>query len=137
MVRSSKPLGAYLIEAGLLNEAQVGVALADQNTTAMPFGEIVVTRGWVKEQTIEYLMKKVILPERRAAKNTQSSLAEGLARQRPASANPSTADLGSAQSQATPPHSINPKTTTPPRPINPKTTTPPTAPMEEGVNWIG
>lgn len=61
---SHKPLGAHLVEAGLLTEAQVGVALADQNLTALPFGEIVVARGWVKEQTIEYLFQKIILPER-------------------------------------------------------------------------
>lgn len=59
-----RPIGAYLVEAGLLTDAQVGVALADQNVTAMPFGEIVVARGWVKEQTIEFIMNRVVLPER-------------------------------------------------------------------------
>jgi hypothetical protein len=60
-----KPLGAYLIEAGLLSEAQVQVILADQLATDMKFGEIVAVRGWVKQQTIDYLMEKVIMPERR------------------------------------------------------------------------
>jgi hypothetical protein len=63
---SRKPIGEYLIEAGLLTTSQVDVILMDQASAAVPFGEIVVTRGWVKEQTIEYLMKKVILPERQA-----------------------------------------------------------------------
>lgn len=65
---SHKPIGEYLIEAGLLTSAQVDVILTDQVTAAVPFGEIVTMRGWVKEQTIEYLMRKVILPERQAAK---------------------------------------------------------------------
>lgn len=59
-----RPIGAYLVEAGLLTDAQVGVALADQNVTAMPFGEIVVARGWVKEQTVEFIMHRVVFPER-------------------------------------------------------------------------
>lgn len=61
-----KRLGSYLIEAGLINEAQVAVALNDQQATGMKFGEVLATRGWIKQQTVEYLMQKVILPERRA-----------------------------------------------------------------------
>jgi hypothetical protein len=59
-----KPIGSYLVEAGLLSLGQVEVILADQRATGMKFGEIAVTRGWVKHQTIEYLMSRVILPER-------------------------------------------------------------------------
>lgn len=82
LTKNGKPLGAYLVEAGLLSEAQVGVALADQDTTALPFGEIVVKRGWVKEQTIEYLMQKVIMPERSVRNKTFSELEAGLVRQK-------------------------------------------------------
>ena len=60
-----KQLGAYLIEAGLLTPAQLQVALNDQTMSDMRFGEILAARGWVKQQTIEYLMEKVILPERK------------------------------------------------------------------------
>lgn len=60
----NKRLGAYLIEAGLITPAQVDVVLNDQQVTGMRFGEILATRGWVKQQTIEYLMQKVVLPER-------------------------------------------------------------------------
>lgn len=63
-----KPLGSYLVEAGLLTQKQVEVALADQEVTKKQLGKILVQRGWLKEQTIEYLMQKVILPERAAAK---------------------------------------------------------------------
>jgi predicted CopG family antitoxin len=83
---SHKPIGAYLVEAGLLSEAQVGVALVDQqNVGSMSFGEILVTRGWVKEQTIEYLMQKVIVPERIAEKSSFSDLESNLIRQKPKS----------------------------------------------------
>jgi hypothetical protein len=60
----SKRLGDYLIEAGLLTSSQVEVALADQVTTQLRFGDVLIRRGWIKEETIEYLMQKVILPER-------------------------------------------------------------------------
>jgi hypothetical protein len=58
-----KRLGGYLVEAGLLTPGQIDVALNDQKLTGMRFGEILAARGWVKQQTIEYLMKKVVLPE--------------------------------------------------------------------------
>lgn len=59
-------LGEHLVEAGLLTEAQVGVALADQSLTSLPFGEIVVMHGWVKEQTVDYILRRVVQPERDA-----------------------------------------------------------------------
>ncbi|WP_242024634.1 hypothetical protein [Trichocoleus sp. FACHB-591] len=62
-----KRLGGYLVEAGLLSPGQIDVALNDQKLTGMRFGDILVTRGWVKQQTIEYLMQKVIVPERQAS----------------------------------------------------------------------
>jgi hypothetical protein len=65
-----KRIGSYLVEAGLLTTAQLDVALKDQKMTEemtgtrMQLGEILAARGWIKEQTIEYLMQKVVLPER-------------------------------------------------------------------------
>jgi hypothetical protein len=61
------------VEAGLLTPAQVDVALNDQKLTGMRFGEILATRGWVKQQTIEYLMQKVILPEQQAWQSDRQS----------------------------------------------------------------
>lgn len=72
----SKKLGNYLMEAGLLTSAQIEVALADQQITGMRLGEVLVRRGWVKEETIEYLMQKVILPERTSSQNQSSSFVE-------------------------------------------------------------
>jgi hypothetical protein len=60
----SKRLGDYLVEAGLLSHGQIEVALADQVNSNLKFGDVLVRRGWIKEETIEYLMQKVILPER-------------------------------------------------------------------------
>jgi hypothetical protein len=64
----SKKIGAYLVDAALLTTAQTEVALCDQQATGMRFGEILVKRGWLKEETIEFLMKHVILPQRAAAR---------------------------------------------------------------------
>jgi ribosomal protein L37AE/L43A len=74
-VTESKRLGDYLVEAGLLTESQIEVALADQLTTDLRFGEVLVRRGWVKEETIEYLMQKVIVPERSGLNQNVSFLA--------------------------------------------------------------
>lgn len=86
-----KRLGAYLIEADLLTEAQVEVALTDQNATGIRFGEILVARGWIKQKTIEYLMEKVISPARESAKQgslPHSELEQPLKRQKLVSALP-------------------------------------------------
>ncbi len=61
---SPKQIGGYLVEAGLLTHDQINVALNDQQATGMRFGEIIVARGWLKEQTVEWIVTKVIEPER-------------------------------------------------------------------------
>jgi hypothetical protein len=62
---SQKPLGGHLIDAGLLTLDQVNVALVDQSATGMRFGEVLVIRGWLKEQTVEWIVTKVSEAERR------------------------------------------------------------------------
>ncbi|MCY7321360.1 MAG: hypothetical protein LH660_06055, partial [Phormidesmis sp. CAN_BIN36] len=67
-----KCLGYYLIEAGLITQAQVEVALNDQKIMDdMRFGEVLVARGWMKQQTLDYLIRKIVEPEQRAAKALQ------------------------------------------------------------------
>jgi hypothetical protein len=66
MTTATKYIGNYLVEAGLISPAQVNLILSDQATTKMRFGEIVVSRGWLKTQTIEFLMAHVILPRQSA-----------------------------------------------------------------------
>jgi hypothetical protein len=87
LLSSSKCIGNYLLEAGLLSAAQVDVILSDQASTGMRFGEIAVSRGWLKEQTIEYLMKHLILPRQAGLSNeegeAESSLIEHSERQEP------------------------------------------------------
>ena len=68
----AKPLGMYLVEAGILTSNQVEAALDEQQKSGRRLGEILVTRGWVEQQTIEYLMEKVVLPERRVAREKLS-----------------------------------------------------------------
>jgi hypothetical protein len=68
-----KPIGSYLVEAGLLNGDQIKVILADQAATGMRFGEIAVARGWVKEQTVEWVVQRVIEPERLALQQVWTS----------------------------------------------------------------
>jgi hypothetical protein len=65
-----KRLGAYLIEAGLITPAQVDVALNDQEfmEDEMRFGDVLVARGWIKQQTLDYLMEKVVEPEQTIAR---------------------------------------------------------------------
>jgi hypothetical protein len=54
-------LGPQLMDAGLLTQAQVKVIYMDQELSGLPFGEIVVSRGWVKEKTIDYVVRKFVL----------------------------------------------------------------------------
>ena len=56
-------LSQYLLEAGLVNEAQIQVAFIDQQTTHLRLGEALVQRGWINETTVEYMMEKIVLPE--------------------------------------------------------------------------
>jgi hypothetical protein len=64
----TKRIGSYLVDAGLLTAGQIEVALNDQKVTGMRFGEILAARGWVKQQTVDYLMEKIVVPERRSLK---------------------------------------------------------------------
>lgn len=68
---SPKKIGNYLVDAGLLTTDQIKVVLNDQQATGMRFGEIIVARGWLKEQTVEWIVNKVIEPERRVHKRRE------------------------------------------------------------------
>lgn len=72
---SGKRLGAYLVEAGLLTAEQLEQALMAQARTEQRLGEVLSAQGWVNQQTIEYLMEKVVLPERDLAPDRSLSLA--------------------------------------------------------------
>lgn len=69
-----KPLGAYLIEAGIVNSVQIDLALNEQQLSQRRLGEILSGWGWVEQQTIEYLIEKIVLPEQQAQnKNFENS----------------------------------------------------------------
>ncbi len=113
-------LGSYLIEAGLITAAQVAVVLNDQNFSQdMRFGEVLVARGWVKSETIEFVMKRVVEPERQAALDRQNAQTRNAVPQTPTRPSPSTSKNASPR-PAPPP--APPMPTTPPR-----VTTPPIA----------
>ena len=54
--RRKQPLGQYLKEAALLNEAQIQEILAEQKRTRRKFGEIAVFKGWVPKRTVEFFL---------------------------------------------------------------------------------
>lgn len=121
-----KRLGSYLVEAGLLTQAQIDVALNDQKVTGMKFGEVLAARGWVKQKTIEYLMTKVVEPEREALKPPARHELKGAvhtAQGQPSSPSPGISNpAAKAKGDRRPPIG-KPLPSVPPR--------------DEGVNWVG
>jgi thioredoxin reductase len=63
LTRKAKRIGTYLLEAGLVTSEQLQEALDEQTRIAMPLGKLLASRGWVSQQTIEFMMEKVIRPE--------------------------------------------------------------------------
>lgn len=63
---TAKPLGAYLIEAGMITPEQLDIALKKQSNSGKRLGKILVDCGWIKQQTIEYLIEKIVLPSKTA-----------------------------------------------------------------------
>ena len=56
---NQKRLGDHLIEAGLITPWQLEVVIYDQQSTGMRLGEIIVARGWVKEEILEDLADRL------------------------------------------------------------------------------
>ncbi|BCX12195.1 MAG: hypothetical protein KatS3mg067_1133 [Thermosynechococcus sp.] len=79
----TKRLGNYLVEAELVTPAQIEVALADQRATGARLGDILVARGWIRRGTIEFIMERVILPDRRRQEAEASSPSTSPAAQSP------------------------------------------------------
>jgi hypothetical protein len=59
-----KRLGDYLVEAHLVTSAHIEVALRDQELTGYRLGDILVLRGWVKRELVEWVVEHKLLPER-------------------------------------------------------------------------
>lgn len=118
-----KRLGGYLVEAGLLTPAQVDVALNDQKLTGMRFGEILAARGWVKQQTIEYLMHKVVIPEQRTSSQPP--------RQAAANGKPASSDSSSGHPQPPEPRPATRKELPIAKPL------PSVNSADNDVSWVG
>lgn len=70
--KSGRKLGYYFIEAGLITSDQVDEALIEQRTNPdMRLGEILVERGWIKQNTLDYFVKKIIEPDSTQTKKNQ------------------------------------------------------------------
>ncbi|NJN49498.1 MAG: hypothetical protein HC805_06650 [Alkalinema sp. RL_2_19] len=54
--RAYRKFGEYLIEAGLVTEADVQAALAEQQLTGMRLGTILASRGLIGQQTVDFLV---------------------------------------------------------------------------------
>ncbi len=67
-----KPLGMYLLEASLITPKQLDLALQEQKGSSKQLGHILAASGWIEQQTIEYLMEKVVVPERLASEGHMS-----------------------------------------------------------------
>jgi hypothetical protein len=123
-----KRIGAYLVEAGLVTPAQLDVALTDQQVMGnMRLGEVLVARGWVKQQTLDYLFEKIIAPEQRAARQAEQEELEAsvLVRAAPQTSAPAR--------QPTPAPNPQPKNK-----INDRKPLPALLLEEDlGVNWVG
>ena len=59
--QKQKPLGVYLVEAGLITPAQIKTALDYQKVERRRLGEILASQGWINQKTIEYIIEKVVL----------------------------------------------------------------------------
>lgn len=131
-----KRLGGYLVEAGLLTPAQVDVVLNDQKITGMRFGEILAARGWVKQQTIEYLMQKVILPEQQALHQHSKSASSRSAKDATAARDKPAAESAAPRSHL--PQSASSEARNPARRDAPISKPLPSVPSkDDDVGWVG
>lgn len=142
---SVKRMGSYLVEAGLLTADQINVALNDQQSTGMRFGEIIVARGWLKEQTVEWVMAKVVEPERQQKERQQKQSEQAVRAAEPATS-PIASTVRSAHGLARPgvkvasekPLTSTPASKTPPRREAPISKPLPSVGSSDGdVNWVG
>ena len=58
-----KPIGNYLVEAELVNRSSIDRALEEQKQTKERIGDILVRQGNIKQNTLNYFIEKIIIPE--------------------------------------------------------------------------
>ena len=58
--QSQFPLGYYLNQAYLLTEQQIHTILQEQKSNQLRFGDLVVQKGWLKQNTIEFFWSNLM-----------------------------------------------------------------------------
>ncbi|NJL82153.1 MAG: hypothetical protein HC890_02770 [Chloroflexaceae bacterium] len=53
----NRPLRHYLQRAGILSEAQISEILNEQARLGLPFGEIAITKSWLKRKTLNFFLR--------------------------------------------------------------------------------
>lgn len=140
-----KQIGTYLTDAGLLTADQIQVILNDQTATGMRFGDIAVARGWIKEQTIEWIMTKVVEPERRAIQTVLARKAETARKSQPPIQPPAKPTTKSTQPTSPPTQPSAQKSESPSQSTKPfvrrdapiAKPLPPVNSSDSDVNWVG
>jgi hypothetical protein len=56
-----KQVGASLLKAGLITHAQLKTALQEQKNTGLRLESILVEKGWIHAQTMEYFVNSIVL----------------------------------------------------------------------------
>jgi len=69
-----KGIEVYLAEAELITPDQLDTALQAQKLSGKTLEEILITHGFVKQQTIDYFMTNIVLPDREKSVKQQSCL---------------------------------------------------------------
>jgi N-acetylglucosaminyldiphosphoundecaprenol N-acetyl-beta-D-mannosaminyltransferase len=54
-----QPIGHYLIESGLITQAQIDTALIQQAQSGMRLGNILVEQGLIQQQTVDFLVYQI------------------------------------------------------------------------------
>lgn len=73
-VHKIKPLGSYLVEAGLITPERLDLALREQRATGHRLGDVVSSNGWISQQTIEYVVEKLVQPDRKELLKIEENL---------------------------------------------------------------
>ncbi|MBD2358951.1 WecB/TagA/CpsF family glycosyltransferase [Tolypothrix sp. FACHB-123] len=57
----TKKLSDSLVEAGLLSNNDIDIALSEQRKTGVPLREILINKGWIKQETVDFILKNIVL----------------------------------------------------------------------------
>jgi tetratricopeptide (TPR) repeat protein len=76
--KPKQPIGQYLKQAGLLNDEQIQIILAEQKQTELKFGELAIAKGWLKQATVDffehYLFRKSEIEQKTEADRVINSV---------------------------------------------------------------